>query len=65
MRDGDSVADNFNAFNTVVSLLVYIDIKISDEDKCISLMCSLPDPWDILVVAILLVYSLLLLPFLG
>ena len=39
MRDGDSVAENLNAFNTVVSQLVSVDIKISDEDKCISLLC--------------------------
>jgi hypothetical protein len=28
MRDGDSVAKHLNAFNTVVSQLVYVDIKI-------------------------------------
>ena len=41
-----------NAFNTVVSQLVSIDIKISDEDKCINLLCSLLDSWDSLIVAI-------------
>jgi hypothetical protein len=29
-----------------------MDIKIIEEDKCISLLFSLPDSWDILVVAI-------------
>ena len=29
-----------------------MDIKIAKEDKCISLMCSLLDYWDHLVVAI-------------
>jgi hypothetical protein len=36
----------------MVSQLVSIQIKISDEDKCISLLYSLPDLWDSLVVAI-------------
>jgi hypothetical protein len=52
MRDGDSVTEHLNAFNTVVSQLLSVEIKISDEDKCISLLFSLPDSWDSLVVAI-------------
>jgi hypothetical protein len=52
MRDGDSVAENLNSFNTVVSQLVFVDTNISDEDKCISLLCSLLDSWDSMVVSL-------------
>jgi hypothetical protein len=36
MKDGDSMSENLNAFNTMNS----INIKISDEDKCINLLFS-------------------------
>eukprot|EP00253_Pinus_taeda_P004068 PITA_04068 len=52
MEDGDLVTEHLNAFNTVVSQLSSVDIKISDEDKCIRLLCSLLDSWDSLVIAI-------------
>ena len=42
MKDGDLVIEHLNAFNTVISQLLSIDIKILDEDKCISLLCTLP-----------------------
>ena len=36
----------------MVSQSSSVDIKISDEDKCISLLCSLLNSWDSLVIAI-------------
>jgi hypothetical protein len=52
MDDGDSMMEHLNSFNTLVSQLVSVDIKMEEEDKCITLLCSLLDSWDNLVVAI-------------
>lgn len=52
MKDGDSVIEHLNAFNTVVSQLLSVDIKILDEDKRISLLCSLQNSLDSVVIAI-------------
>jgi hypothetical protein len=41
-----------NAFNMVLTELLYVHIKISDEYKCIILIFYLPDSWDSVVVAI-------------
>jgi hypothetical protein len=51
MKDGDSVTEHLNAFNKVVSWLLSVDFNIFYEEKCISLLFSLPDSWDSLVVA--------------
>eukprot|EP00253_Pinus_taeda_P020356 PITA_20356 len=52
MKDGDLVTEQMNTFSNVVSQLASLGIKILDEDKCISLLCSLPDLWYSLVIAI-------------
>jgi hypothetical protein len=52
MSDGSSITEHLNAFNTAISQLLSMDIKIIEEDKYISLLCSFLDSWDSLVVAI-------------
>jgi hypothetical protein len=52
MEDGDSVTEHINAFNNLVSQLGSVNIMIAEEDKCITLLCSLLESWDNLVVAI-------------
>ena len=52
MEDGDSMKKHSNAFSTVVCQLIFVDIKMEKEDKCIALLCSLLDSWDNLFVEI-------------
>jgi hypothetical protein len=46
MSNGSLVTENLNAFNTILSQLSSVDIKITEQEKCISLLCSFPDSWD-------------------
>lgn len=52
MSDGESVVEHLNAFNTIINQILSVDIKNTKEDKCISLLCSLLNSWDSLVMAI-------------
>jgi hypothetical protein len=40
MSDGSSVTEHLNVFNTMVSQLSSVDINITEEEKCIILLCS-------------------------
>lgn len=52
MEDGDFMTDHLIVFNTMVIQLIYVDIKMEEEDKCISFLCYLPYSWDTMVVAL-------------
>ena len=46
------MTEHLNSFSTRVSQLLSIDIKLIEEDKCITLLCSFPYSWDNMDVAI-------------
>ena len=52
MDENDIVTDHLNVYNTLVSQITSVGIKMAEEDKCITLLCSLSDYWDNLIVAI-------------
>jgi hypothetical protein len=52
MSDGSLVTEHLTTFNTIISQLSSVDIKITEEEKCISLLCSFLDTWDKLFMAI-------------
>jgi hypothetical protein len=52
MSDGSSVTEYLNVFNTIIIQLSFVDIKITEEEKCISRLYSLPKSWDNLVMDI-------------
>jgi hypothetical protein len=43
MSDDSFLTEHLNVFNTIIIQLSYVDIKITEEVKCISLLCSLLD----------------------
>jgi hypothetical protein len=52
ISEGGSIVENLNAFNTMISQLSSMDIKITKKGKCINLLFPFPDSWDILVMDI-------------
>ena len=52
MDENDNVTEHLNFYNTLVSQITSIGIKMGKEDKCITLLCYFPNSWDNLIVAI-------------
>ena len=52
MKEGTKVAKHLNVFNTLICQLSYREVKIQEEDKAITLLCSLPKSWDHFVTSI-------------
>eukprot|EP00253_Pinus_taeda_P013841 PITA_13841 len=52
MKEGTSIADHLNSFNTLLVQLQSIEVKIQSEDKSITLLCSFPESWDHFVTSI-------------
>jgi hypothetical protein len=52
MREGTKITDHLNVFNTLICQLNSMDVKPDDEDKVVTLLCSLPESWDHLVTSI-------------
>jgi hypothetical protein len=49
MKEGTKIIDHLNVFNTLICQLTNMEVKFEDEDKAVTLLCSLPESWDHLV----------------
>nr|GEW91463.1 retrovirus-related Pol polyprotein from transposon TNT 1-94 [Tanacetum cinerariifolium] len=46
IKEGSSVTDHVNEFNSIISRLISVDIKFEDEVQALLLLSSLPDSWS-------------------
>ena len=52
MKEGSKIAEYLNVFNTLICQLSDIEVKIQEEDKAITLLCSMPESWNHFVTSI-------------
>ena len=50
MKDGVSVQEHLGVFNSIVSKLTTLDVRIDDEEKASILFYSMPESWDNLIM---------------
>jgi hypothetical protein len=51
MKEGTKIVDHLNVFNTLICQLSSMDVTYEDEDKSVTLLCSLSESWDHLVTS--------------
>jgi len=52
MKEGESIIEHLNSFNLLLSQLASVDVEVNEEDKCILLLCSLPESWENVILSI-------------
>ena len=50
MKDGASIQEHLGVFNSIVSKLVALDVRIDDEEKASILFYSMLESWDNLIM---------------